>query len=252
MQVIVRGIPTNYEDSGKGKVLLLLHGWGDTLRTFDGVIAGLQGYRCVSLDLPGFGGTAAPKDMFTLDDYAQFVRDFLEKVGISQPHAVVGHSNGGAIAIKALASGYIAPQKAVLIASAGVRQPYDARNKLLRIAAKLAKLPIMLLPKATQTKVKKRVYGAIGSDLFVAEGMQETFKNVVSEDIVEEAAGVTTQSLLIYGSEDTATPPVYGEKFAHSMPNARLEVIEGTDHFLHQHHVAEVLELITPFMEAKA
>lgn len=253
MQVILENRVVSYETHGKQShpVALLLHGWGDSKDTFSKLQLDLaKKYYVVSVDLPGFGGSDNPQETYSLEKYAQFLQRFLEKLNIDQKrlHLIVGHSNGGAIAIKALSSGLLQSSYLVLLASSGVRATYKARKKALRLLAKTAKLPTKLLPKAAQERIKKRVYNAIGSDLFVAEDLQDTFKNVVSEDIVDQAASVHAKTLLLYGDHDTATPPAYGRKIAEKIKGSRLVVIENAEHFLHQSHASQVNREIMEFV----
>src|ERR1700761_1960117 len=103
MQVVVDSLLTQYVRTGKGKVVLLLHGWGDSaagLRDLQAVLG--KRYDVIALNLPGFGGTGNPPVAWGLTDYAQFVAHFLHKIGVSDVYAVLGHSNGGAIAIRGL------------------------------------------------------------------------------------------------------------------------------------------------------
>ena len=60
----IDGMPVHYRDQGQGPVLLLLHGTGASLHTWDGWIQPLENdFRIVRLDLPGFGLTGpAPDD----------------------------------------------------------------------------------------------------------------------------------------------------------------------------------------------
>src|SRR5438105_2284867 len=108
---------TNYQLSGKGRLVLLLHGWGDSLATWKDLQKKLaSNLQVLALDLPGFGNTEAPKAVWDLDNYAQFVADFLQKLDLDQPYAVVCHSNGGALAIRAVSLGKLQPKKLVLLA----------------------------------------------------------------------------------------------------------------------------------------
>lgn len=249
MTVIVGGLSVNYQMTGKGPVVVLLHGWGDRLETFEQLTGRLsKQYMVVALDLPGFGRSETPHKVFDLAAYAEVVADFLAKLDITHVYAFVGHSNGGAIAIRGLSSGILRAERLVLLASAGVRSTYQGRKKALRLAAKTLKLPTRLLPKSAQTRLKKRAYQAVGSDLFVAENLQETFKKVVSEDVVFESAMIAQPTLLIYGSLDRATPPEYGQRFAHQIEQSELKTIEGADHFLHQTHADEVGGLVSDFL----
>ena len=122
MKVIVKGQLVNYKDEGAGKVLLLLHGWGQTLQTFDDVAEHFSNnYRVIRVDFPGFGGSPKPSDDWHIDDYAKFVEDFLQKVDVDTVYAVLAHSFGGRITIKAAAKKYFDVEKLVLMGYAGVK-----------------------------------------------------------------------------------------------------------------------------------
>src|SRR5690606_16442194 len=97
MQVVVDGLLTQYEQQGsKRPVILLVHGWGDRLQTYDTLVGKLaKSHTIVRLDLPGFGATEPPKTTWGLEDYAEFIAHFLDKLSL-KPSAMVGHSNGGA------------------------------------------------------------------------------------------------------------------------------------------------------------
>jgi len=249
MQVVVDNLLTSYEQAGsKGPVILLLHGWGDTGATFKQLTEKLQAnYRTLVLDLPGFGGTSAPAEVWDLDDYARFVAHFLKKVD-AKPDVIIGHSIGGAVAICGLAAGDLTADSLVLLASAGIRNVYKGRKKALRLVAKAAKAATAPLPKSVQTKLKKKAYKRIGSDLFVAEHLQETFKKVITYDVQADAAKLHLPVLLIYGSEDTATPVAFGELFHGAISGSRLEVLEGVGHFVHHEQPDKVFSLVNEFI----
>lgn len=206
-------------------------------------------YTVLSLDLPGFGGSETPPSDWTLNDYAHFVAAFLDKTGQSKIYAILGHSNGGAIAIKALANGVISAEKLVLVASAGVRNQQSLAKAAKMSLAKAAKLPLAALPRTTRTKVKRRVYSKLGSDLYVAEHLQGTFKNVVSEDIQDDAKKLQLETLLIYGQNDTATPVRYGEILDSCLQHSSLKIVEGVGHFVHQERSEETAILIKDFLK---
>jgi len=250
MTVIVDGYSIGYTKTGSGPAILLIHGWGDTKETFNQIANNLQkNYTVITIDLPGFGKSESPKEVFTLKKYAQFVHDFVEKIGEASIFAYVGHSNGGAILIRGLSSGILHSDKLILLASSGVRREHTARKKFLKAVARTAKIPTSLLPKSSQAKLKKSAYSKIGSDLYVAEHMQDTFRQVVSEDVVHDSAMINIPTLLIYGSHDKATPSKYGLKFNKQIEQSELAVIDGADHFLHQTHTQSVIKQMTDFLD---
>ena len=248
MNIVVNGLLTNYQQLGDGKTVLLLHGWGDTSQTFVGLQKELaKTYQAIALDLPGFGQTQPPELVWGLNDYADFVGAFLTKLQ-QKPYAIVAHSNGGAIAIRGLAVGNLQAEKLILLASAGIRSEYKGRKLLLRLAAKGAKALTAPLPKSAQQKLKKGAYKTIGSDLFVAEHLQETFKKVVTDDVQADASRLNIPTLLLYGQNDTATPPRYGELFHKAIQGSRLEVLPAAGHFLHHDQPDEVNKAVQEFL----
>jgi pimeloyl-ACP methyl ester carboxylesterase len=252
MQVIVDGLLTEYNDYGNGRTILFIHGWGDNKETFiDLYEIFKKTYRLVSLDLPGFGKTENPKETFDLEKYANFISEFLAKIGVSELYTIIGHSNGGAIAIKAIGNEILYTKKLVLLASSGIRQNYSVKTKTVRIIAKILKVPTYILPKKTKNKLKKRVYNSLGSDMFIAENLQETFKKIVSEDISQLAKKIKCPTLLIYGSKDLATPPEFGKTFSRSISNSNIIILENSGHFVHHDDSEEVKRLICEFIDEK-
>ena len=129
MQIVVDSLLTTYNRAGKGKTVVLLHGWGDSLASLKDIEHKLaQSFDVINVDLPGFGQTQAPSGVWGLNDYAHFIDSFLEKVGVEDVYCFIGHSNGGALLIRGLGANILKSQKLVLIASAGVRPPKTAKK----------------------------------------------------------------------------------------------------------------------------
>lgn len=249
MQVVVDGLVTNYSLTGEGSALLILHGWGDTSKSWQALAAVLsKTHRVICVDLPGFGGTQRPTDTWGLDNYAQFVNHFLVKIGISD-YVMIAHSNGGAVAVHGIATSQLTPTRLVLVASAGVRDTEQAKKKLLKYAAKGGKLLLKPLPTAMQRRARRKLYGAIGSDYLVVEGMEETFKRVVAHDVQAEAAKVTIPTLLIYGDKDQSTPVRYGQLFQQQIKDATLRIVPGAGHFIHTEETQQLAGIIDGFLQ---
>lgn len=251
MQVIVDGLLTNYSEIGKGKrVILCLHGWADTGVTFEGLGKDLikhGDFRLIMIDLPGFGGTQNPPAAWGLDDYVGFIESFLKKIK-TDPHAIIAHSNGGAIAVTGLASNHFKAEKLVLLASAGIRNP-SLKKLLLKAFAKPAGLALKAFPKTVRLRVRKKLYGTIGSDYLVVMHMQDTFKRVVSTDVSEAASTLELPVCLIYGERDDATPPELGRKLAGVISGAEFYEIPLAGHFVHHEQVYKVSNIIKDFLK---
>jgi len=249
-QVVVNRLLTTYSVLGSGsKKIILLHGWGDNSKTFSQLLGEIntKDYQFYIPDLPGFGRTESPRESWGLSNYAEFVGEFIKKLDL-KVYCVIGHSNGGAIAIRALSNNYMQSEKLILIASAGIRGEYRGRKMIMSLIAKAGKVATYPLPKTTKKKIRGRVYETIGSDMLVAEHLQETFKKVVSDDVRQDATKLKIDTLLIYGNEDSATPPSYGQKLSASIKDSKLELIVGAGHFVHQEYADCVADLVERFL----
>ena len=258
MQVVVDNLLTSYERCGKPdasvkpetqpRKVLILHGWGDDSHGWAETCAQLSdGFDIVTLDLPGFGGSAAPPQAWGIGDYAAFVAAFLQKIDF-QPYAIIGHSNGGAIAVRGLAEGKLHAERLVLLSSAGIRNVMHGRRSLLRVLTKAGKVVTYPLPSSVKKKLRSHLYTTIGSDLLIAEHMQETFKRVVTDDIQADAAKLTLPTLLVYGEDDAATPVQYGRILRNLISGSKLETIAEAGHFVHLDKPETVIPMVRKFL----
>jgi pimeloyl-ACP methyl ester carboxylesterase len=251
MQIVVDSLLVSYDEAGgKNKqVMLCLHGWGDDRRTFAGLTAAFKAdYNVIALDLPGFGTSQAPPDVWGLEEYAHFVAKFLKKLGISEVDTLVAHSNGAAVAIVAIAAGQLAPKHFVILGGAGIRDQEKAKKLGLKAVAKVGKTMTFWLPASKKKSLQKKLYGAAGSDMLAVPHLQETFKKTVSQDVQADARKIDVPTLLIYGESDRATPPMYGEIYQRLIPNSQLQVIADAEHFVHHDQAAKVHTLIKEFL----
>ncbi len=94
----------HYLDEGEGSVLLMLHGNPTWSFLYRQVIAPLrQRFRCVALDLPGFGlSSAAAEYRFTPAEHARVVEGFVDRLDLAAYTPVV-HDWGGPIGLAAAA-----------------------------------------------------------------------------------------------------------------------------------------------------
>jgi pimeloyl-ACP methyl ester carboxylesterase len=250
MQIVVDGLLTQYELSGKGQLVLLLHGWGDSLKTFAELRKQLAAnYQVLAVDLPGFGGTQVPKETWDLDNYSAFLENLLKKLELSQPYAVIGHSNGGALAIRAISLDALKPQKLVLIAASGIRTAQKARRLILKVLAKAGNIATIWMPERYRRALRKSLYEAAGSDLLVMPGLEETFKKTVRQDVQKDAVRIKIPTLLIYAKNDEAVPLSYGRLYKSYITHSRLAEVDNAGHFVHLDQTEKVNMLIKDFLK---
>lgn len=232
----VNNININYEQKGSGDLVVLLHGWGSNIKLFSSLIDLLSAkYTVVAMDMPGFGESEEPPEVWCVDDYVQFVVDFLADYD-NKNITFLGHSFGGRVIIKLCSRTDLkfSVNKVVLVDSAGIMPPksnkksmrtryYKAGKAILstKIAQKIA-------PDALENFRKK-----MGSADYAAASplMRQVLVKVVNEDLEPLLPNIKCPALLVWGVNDTATPLSDGEKMEQLIPDAGLVKLENAGHY---------------------
>lgn len=84
----------------RGRLLLLIHGWSSSWYALSPLIPTLsERYRCVAVDLPGFGESPRLRQRASIPAYADLMAELIAQISPGIPAMVVGHSMGGMIAL---------------------------------------------------------------------------------------------------------------------------------------------------------
>lgn len=253
MNVVVNGLMTHYEKSGKGKTIVLLHGWGDNSSTFSEPAKYLSNkYTVLIPDLPGMGKTEPPANAWGLLEYSDFVAAWLKKIDTNEVYGFLGHSNGGSIAIYGLSSGNLKAERLILIASAGIRAKAQAKKFALKLVAKSGKLITAPLPGSTRKKIRGKFYRTVGSDITLLPQLEETFKKIIRQDVRSQAAQLTLPCLIIYGQNDRQTPAVYGRIYNRLILGSKLKILPDVGHFPHQESPDKINREVDEFLKTKS
>lgn len=83
------------------KTIVFIHGWPLSHKQFEYQFDVLptMGYRCIGIDWRGFGNSDKPKSGYTFNRLADDIRIVVDTLQLKN-FALVGHSTGGAIAIR--------------------------------------------------------------------------------------------------------------------------------------------------------
>src|SRR5579872_4821484 len=92
------GITISVEDTGSGKPIIFIAGWPFDHRCYEYQFSRLpqHGFRCIGIDMRGYGESSHPWDEYSYDIFAQDIHAVLKHLNI-QDATLVGHSMGGAI-----------------------------------------------------------------------------------------------------------------------------------------------------------
>lgn len=236
MIININGIDTTYIVEGHGdESILILPGWCATSAVYNLIIKQLaEKYTVYALDLPGFGVTPEPSVPWSVNDYADFVTAFIRLCGLTKI-MLVGHSYGGRIIINLCnRKNAFDITRIILIDSAGIKSPLTKeQQKKQGIYKRLKKLfqkkPLCLIFPNAITKFQKK----FGSADYAAASpiMRQTLVKAISEDYTSLISKIDTETLLIWGENDSSTPLNDALTMNKLIKNSKLEVIADAGHF---------------------
>lgn len=221
-----------YLQWGDGEPLLYLHGWGQSRQAFLPLIETLgEGYRHIAVDCPGFGQSSMPPSPWGTEEYAACILKLVNALGWDR-FTVIGHSFGGRVAIRMAIQAPERISSLILISAAGLRRRVSwLRRTRIRLNLTMARLANRILPSPWGERIKRSLYNRIASrDYLQAGDLRATFVKVVQEDLAPILSVVKAPALLLWGAEDSETPPELGRRMQAGLPNAEYIEFDGFDH----------------------
>jgi pimeloyl-ACP methyl ester carboxylesterase len=230
--------------------MIWLHGWGQSHKSLLG-LAGLfkKSAKNTLFDLPGFGKTPQLKDGASTKDYADWLHSIIGPK--SGPRILIGHSYGGRVAVQMAAHYQDDVDAIILISGAGLKRKRGIMWKLRAAILKIIGLETKILDAVFKTKFKDAYSNRFGSRDYKNSGpLKGTFISAVTENLNAEAQAVSCPTLLIYGEEDSETPPEIGQEYQRLIQNSDLKILKGFDHFnILSHGANQCQSLISLFLE---
>lgn len=232
------GIDVQYDKTGSGPALLILHGWGSNAQIMLPLAKSLSDrYTCYVPDLPGFGRTPPPRHPWSVDDYTRLTKEFLSHIGGKAD--ILAHSFGGRIMLKLLSSEHHCMAGRVLITGgAGLKPKRTWRYYIRLYTAKTLKAPFQILPGKLRDKGltwlrSTRAWQMLGSsDYQQLDGvMRQTFINVVNDHLDDRLPLINKEILLLWGEEDGAAPMDQARRMEKGIEGAALVTIEHAGHY---------------------
>ncbi len=225
-----------YVDEGTGpETLLFLHGLGSNLQAWNKTIAGLRDdYRCIAIDLPGYGKSSKEEYAFGMGFFADQVAAFTEELGLENV-TLVGHSMGGQVAITLALRQPEFLDRLVLAAPAGL-ETFSAENREFfatyvtpatirattepQIEANFA-LNFYELPEDARFMVDDRLEMRKDTQAYAyyTEMIPRCVRGMLDEPVAGRLSELNLPTLLIFGRQDRLIP----NKFLH--PTLTVETV---------------------------
>jgi pimeloyl-ACP methyl ester carboxylesterase len=236
-------------------ILVCLHGWGGSKESFTELREALKNDPVTILtpDLPGFGAEPEPSRAWTVDDYADWVMEYLaasrKRLAMSdmEPILLLGHSHGGRIAIKLAASERLPIRHLYLCAAAGIRHSRHFKRIAGLLLAKSGKM-LLSIPgmKSLQPTAKKLLYTLVRVHDYekASPVMRDTLINVTRENLLPLLPCIHCPTDIFWGADDGMTPVADAYVMQKRIPDSRLHVFPGVRHGVHRERAADIAAVI--------
>lgn len=242
MQKKYKDININYEfyDNDSNENLIFLHGWGQNIVMMQPIAKPfIKKKNVLIIDLPGFGSSDEPKEVWSIYDYADMVNNFVKDLKMKNP-VIIGHSFGGKIAL-AYSIKY-EPKKIVLLASP-YKKKIQKESLKLKMLKKLKKVPLL-------NKLEGTVKKFIGSTDYknASEMMRKILVEHVNLDLTNELKNVKCSTLLIWGTNDEAVEYEDALELEKSIKDCGLVTYEGCTHYAYLERLNQTINVLNSFI----
>ncbi len=257
-------------------ILVCLHGWGGSKESFTELRVALRGepIEILTPDLPGFGTEPEPMKPWTVDDYADWVEEWVRtkiphlrssesfggqaKQKKQIPIYLLGHSHGGRIALKlayrqSLQIPNPNPQSQTLIthlylcAAAGIRHPRHIKRIIGLTLSKTGKIFLALPGLSLLAPLgKKLLYKLVRVHDYeqAIPVMRQTLIKVSAENLRPLLKDIHIATDIFWGKDDTMTPFTDALIMKREIRGSQLHTYEGIRHAVHRDRAAEIATVI--------
>lgn len=250
--------------------LVMIHGFRGTHHGLLLIAKKLKGFNIIIPDLPGFG--RGPKlKQYALNDYVEWLHEFIEKQNLPVAPLLFGHSFGSIICAAYAKKYPTSIQKLILVNPIGA-PALEGPNKVMtnlaimyyKIGTKLpekaahkwlASRTIVRVMSMTMAKTHDkglRTYIHAQHDQYFSrfhspQSVLESFTTSISHNVSDFAKDIPVDTLLIAGSLDDITPLSAQYGLVKKFPKGRLKVITNVGHLTHYETPEKVAELVQAF-----
>ena len=234
-QVLINGITLSYKRFGRGKPLMLIHGFPLNYTCWNSVASLLAvEFDIIMPDLRGFGQSSSVEEPYTITAMADDLAGLLDALGIEKT-ALAGHSMGGYVAL-AFAQKY--PQRVAglgLVSSQAAADAPERKEGRYKTANEVAEKGVGIVAEAMisklsdHAKVQTFVHDVIEKQ--TSSGVIGALKAMAERDDMQSVlSAFDFPFLLIHGDADVLIPVDRAREAAALVPSAKLVEIPGAGH----------------------
>ncbi len=255
----------HYKCTGSGPDVLLIHGWGSSGRMWRRLMYGLQHQaRFWAVDLAGFGASPGTADLPPdVEMHTEMLAAFCVRHNL-HPHAIIGHSMGGMLALKLLLKLPQLSERFVLVCptvtgrfgTLGIDRWFATdfgRSMVSRAQPLWSLAQADLLAKLQAPRYVDNVLARarIVRDFKRASWEASAFAllSMARENLAPRLHTLRQRGLVVVGGRDTTVPPDEGRLVATLTPNARLVEFARSHHQPLDEEPERFLRVVSAFLQ---
>ena len=248
----------HYEVYGRGRPIILLHGWLGSWGLWQKTMAHLgQYYRAYALDFWGFGESGKKKPTFAVSDFVSMVDQFMERLGIVQA-PLVGHSMGGTVSLSVAIQYPQRVSKVVVVGSPIVGSSLALLLKLAgyRLNARLvfsAMWALRLGLRLTGPMISRdpHFYNMMVRDLSrtTLESFLLSIASLRKTDLRPALHQIAVPTLGMYGDRDVIVNPNQWQPLQSGVRNIRIVRFQKAGHFIMLDEPQRFMETLGEFIQ---
>lgn len=228
----------NYKLIGDGELVVLLHGWGQNIEMMQPLVNGLKNKKVLIIDLPGFGLSDEPKEIWSIEDYADFVHKIVLQLGYEKC-SIIGHSFGGKIGL--LYASKYDTEKLILFGSP-YKKEIEKDSMKVKALKQIKKVPFL----KGMVEFAKKHMGSV--DYRNASGvMRDILVKHVNNDITENIKKIKCPTLIVWGENDTTVDKSNAYEIEKYIKDAGVVILPGT-HYAYLENINQVNKIIRNFL----
>lgn len=239
-----------YVDEGQGQVLMLLHGLFGALSNWEGVVNHYRAhFRVVIPMLPIY---EMPIKEAGLIGLREFTEDFVSMMQLDNM-IIMGNSLGGHVGILYTLANPEKVSKLVLTGSSGLFEntmggSYPRRGSYEYVQERVAYT--FYDPKVASKELVDEVFETTKS---IPKCMRivAIAKSAQRNNLALELPNIKVPTLLVWGLNDTITPPMVGHEFNRLIPNSELKFVDKCCHAPMMEHPDKFNKLVEDFLVRK-
>lgn len=235
-------------DQGKGEVLLLLHGLFGALSNWSGVVERFkQRYRVL---IPLLPINEMPLKQAGLEGLVKFVEEFVDWQNLNDI-TIMGNSLGGHLALMYALAHPEKTKRLILTGSSGLFENSMGGSFPKRGDYKYIKERVEYTFYDPKTVTKDYVDEVFETTTSIPKAMRivAIAKSAQRNNMAREIPNIKAPTLLIWGLNDTITPPMVAHEFDRLIPNTTLRFIDKCCHAPMMEHPEKFNDLLEQYLE---